>query len=423
MTEKNIKRNPLEAARHQIKLACAKLNLPEVYYDYLKEPERFIEITIPVRMDDGSTRIFKGYRSQHSSLRGPSKGGIRFHPQVDADEVKALSLWMSFKCEIAGIPYGGGKGGITVDPHKLSVSEKERLARGWVRGLYRYIGEQRDIPAPDVNTDGQIMSWMADEYNLLNGVQENGTFTGKPLALGGSQGRTAATGYGVAIITQEALKAHGLSVNGARVAVQGFGNVGSYTVKCLEEMGAIVQYIAEYDDAHGMFALYSPEGLSYDALSRHKEKNGSLYTYPDAEHISIDTFFSADVDVLLPCALENAITADNASLIRAKMIVEGANGPVSQDADPILEEKGIVVVPDILANSGGVMVSYFEWVQNLSGYYWTEAEVAERQEEKMRGAFHNIANTAAKYHCPYREAAYVFAIERLSELMRLKGRV
>lgn len=413
--------NPLTAAQEEIKKACDKLELEESVYEILKEPQRVIEISIPVRMDDQSIKVFKGYRSAHNDALGPCKGGIRFHPEVHMDEVKALSVWMSLKAAIIGLPYGGGKGGVIVDPKKLSERELENLSRGYVRGLYKYLGEKIDIPAPDVNTNAKIMSWMMDEYNQLHGSHALGVFTGKPIELGGSIGRTEATGFGVAVIAREAIKKLGMEMKEVRAGVQGFGNVGSYTVKSLIEQGAKVTTLLEHDRDNGLFTLYNEEGLSYEELSQYKEENGTLYDFPNATRKSEEAFWETDMDLMVPAALENAIHKDNAGKIRAKLICEGANGPLSSEADQILKEKGIVVTPDVLTNAGGVTVSYFEWVQNLYGYYWKEEEVREKEEELMVKAFHEIWDMMEQEDVSMREAAYLTSVKRIADAMRLKG--
>lgn len=413
--------NPLESARQEIKKACDLLGLDPAVYELLKEPRRVIEVSIPVKMDDGSLKVFKGYRSAHNDAVGPNKGGIRYHPDVNMDEVKALSLWMTFKACITGIPYGGGKGGITVDPKELSEAELERLSRGYVREIYKYLGEKIDVPAPDVNTSGKIMAWMADEYNVLSGSHNLGVFTGKPVEYGGSKGRTEATGFGVAIIAREAAKKHGIDISGAKVGVQGFGNVGSFTVKNLEKLGAHVTSVLEFDREKGQYAIYRDSGFSYDELMEAKNKNGNLLGLADSVEISIEDFWSAEYDILVPAALENAINEDNAEKINAKLVCEGANGPTTPEGDRILKERNIVVTPDVLTNAGGVTVSYFEWVQNLYGYYWTDEEVYEKEEEMMVSAFNAIWEVMEEHGISMREAAYVYSIKKLAEVMKLRG--
>ena len=351
--------NPLLNAQAQVKKACDALGANPAVFELLKEPQRIIEISIPVKMDDGTVKTFKGYRSAHNDAVGPYKGGIRFHPAVNADEVKALSIWMSIKCQVTGIPYGGGKGGITVDPSELSKRELEELSRGYVRGMYRYLGEKLDIPAPDVNTNGQIMAWMQDEYNKISGEQGIGVFTGKPLTYGGSQGRNEATGFGVAVIMRESFKALGKDLKGSTVAVQGFGNVGKFTVKNIMKLGGKVVAVAEFEKEKGAYAVYKAEGFTFAELEAAKAA-GSLTKVAGAKVLTMDEFWSLEVEGLAPCALENAIKEHEANLIKAKVIAEGANGPITLEADEILYKKGVLVAPDILANAGGVTVSYFE---------------------------------------------------------------
>lgn len=412
--------NPLLSAQAQVKKACDALGANPAVYELLKEPQRIIEISIPVKMDDGSIKTFKGYRSAHNDAVGPYKGGIRFHPAVNADEVKALSIWMSIKCQVTGIPYGGGKGGITVDPSELSKRELEQLSRGWVRGMFRYLGEKLDIPAPDVNTNGQIMAWMQDEYNKLAGEQTIGVFTGKPLTYGGSQGRNEATGFGVAVITRETLKAVGMDISKATVAVQGFGNVGKYTVKNIIKLGGKVVAVAEFEKERGAFAVYKAEGFTFEELEAAKAA-GSITKVAGAKTITMDEFWALDVDAINPCALENAIKEHEANLIKAKVIAEGANGPVTLEADEILYKKGVVVAPDILANAGGVTVSYFEWVQNLYGYYWTEKEVEEKEERAMVDAFNPIWEMKVAKNVSFRQATYMKSIDRIAKAMEVRG--
>lgn len=413
--------NALLSAQNQVKKACDKLGLEKSVYELLKEPQRIIEISIPVKMDNGEVAVFKGYRAAHNDAIGPTKGGIRFHPAVTSDEVKALSIWMTFKCQVTGIPYGGAKGGVTVDVNKLSERELEQLSRGYVRGLYKYLGEKIDIPAPDVNTNGKIMSYMLDEYIKLTGNQSLGTFTGKPVEWGGSKGRTEATGYGVAIVTQKSCEKMNLKFSDAKIAVQGFGNVGSFTIKCLEDLGAKAVALGEYDRNKGTYALYNENGLSYKELKAFKEKNGTLLNYDKAKVISLEEFFKLDLDVLIPAALENAIDETVAQGIKAKIVVEAANGPTTPKADEILKDKGITVLPDILSNAGGVTVSYFEWVQNLQGYYWSEKEVAEKEKIAMEKAFEAIWNIAEEEGVTHREAAYLLSIKKIATAMKLRG--
>lgn len=413
--------NPLHSAQLEIRKACDLLELDEAVFELLKEPQRVIEVSIPVKMDDGSLKVFKGYRSAHNDAVGPAKGGIRYHPNVNLDEVKALSVWMTFKACITGIPYGGGKGGVTVDPSELSEGELERLSRGYVRGLHRYLGEKIDVPAPDVNTSGKIMAWMADEYNLLHGEQALGVFTGKPVEYGGSKGRNEATGFGVAVITREAAAKNGINMQGARVAIQGYGNVGSFSALNIQKLGAKIVAIQEYDKVHGPYAIIDENGLDFERVMAEKSEKGTLYDLAGATRISVEEFWGLDVDVLVPAALENAINEENAALINAKIIAEGANGPVTPKGEEILKEKGIEIIPDVLTNAGGVTVSYFEWVQNLYGYYWTDQEVYEKEEKMMVDAFQAIWDVKEAHQITMREAAYVYAIQKLAKVMKLRG--
>lgn len=409
--------NPLIGAQQRVKVACEKLGLGADVYEILKYPQRMLEVSVPVKMDDGSVRVFTGWRAQHNTAVGPSKGGVRFHPNVTRDEVAALSIWMTFKCSVTGIPYGGGKGGIIVNPKELSAGELERLCRGYVDAIYPILGEKKDVPAPDVNTNAQIMAWMTDEYIKLSGESSFGTFTGKPVELAGSLGRTKATGLGISIIMNEALKKQGKSLDGARVAIQGFGNVGSFTAKCAYDMGARVVAIAEWNTT-----LYNENGIDIEKLMQFKADNaGSIKGFPDASEISIEEFWGLDVDVLSPCAMENTINSETAPLIKTSLVVEGANGPTTLDGDKILQDKGITVVPDILANAGGVTVSYFEWVQNRYGYYWGESEVEQKEETAMKTAFDAIYKIKEEYNVSMREATYMYSVKRVATAMKLRG--
>ncbi|MFK4785228.1 NAD-specific glutamate dehydrogenase [Fusobacterium sp. MFO224] len=414
-------KNVFEMAQAQVKTACDKLGMEANVYELLKEPRRVIEVNIPVKMDDGSIRIFKGYRSQHNDAVGPTKGGIRFHQNVSLEEVKALSIWMTFKCSVTGIPYGGGKGGIIVDPSELSKGELERLSRGYIEGIYKLIGEKTDVPAPDVNTNGQIMSWMVDEYNKLTGTSAIGTLTGKPLEFGGSKGRNEATGFGVAVTAREAAKKLGIDMKEAKLAVQGFGNVGAYTVKNIEKLGGTVAVVAEWSKADGAYAIYKEDGLDFQAMMDYKAANGTLVGFPGSKKITMEEFWASDVDIVIPAALENAIDAAQAELIKAKLVCEAANGPITEAGDEVLNRKGITVTPDILTNAGGVTVSYFEWVQNLYGYYWEEAEVEEKEEVAMVRAFEALWAIKEEYNVTMRESAYMHSVKRVAEAMKVRG--
>ena len=413
--------NPLQSAQQQVKDACDALNLEPEVYELLKEPKRVIEVSIPVRMDDGSLKVFKGYRAVHNDAIGPGKGGIRFHPDVNLDEVKALSVWMTFKCGVMGVPYGGGKGGIAVDPLQLSKGELERLSRGYIQGLHKYLGEKIDIPAPDVGSSGQVMAWMVDEYTKLKGDNSLGVITGKPVAWGGSEGRNEATGFGVSVIAREAARELGIEMKGAKVAIQGFGNVGSYTVKNVQGQGATIVAIGEWAPSVGTYAIYNKDGLDFYDMKKHVEEHGNLVEYPKGERISLEDFWKLEVDILIPAALENAITSDQAKVINAKLVCEAANGPITPDADAILAERKIPVTPDILTNAGGVTVSYFEWVQNLYGYYWSEAEVEEKQEVEMVKAFNEIWRMKNEYNVTIRKAAYMNSVAKVAEVMKFRG--
>lgn len=413
--------NPLDNAQLQIKKACDALGLEQNAYELLKENERTIEIVIPVKMDDGSMKTFKGYRSVHNTAVGPGKGGLRFHPSVHMDEVKALAIWMTFKGCVTGIPYGGAKGGVQVDPMELSNNELEQVARGYVRGLFKYLGEKIDIPAPDVGTNPQVMAWMIDEYIKLTGKHEIGVITGKPVLWGGSEGRNEATGFGVAVIAREFAKANDMNLNGSKIGVQGFGNVGSFTVKNLQEQGGNIIALAEWDKINGTYAIYNEKGLDFNELQKYREENKTLYGFTGSTVISLDDFWELDIDILVPAALENAITEKEAKVIKAKLICEAANGPITPEADIILKERGIEVSPDILTNSGGVTVSYFEWVQNLYGYYWSEEEVVEKQEIEMIKAFNNVWKIKKEHDVSLREASYMFSVKKVSDVMKLRG--
>jgi glutamate dehydrogenase len=417
----NEKLNPFESAQSQIKSACDALGLEPAVYELLKEPQRVIEISIPVKMDDGSIKVFKGYRSMHNDAVGPGKGGIRFHLGVNMDEVKALSIWMTFKCCVTGIPYGGAKGGVTVDPQTLSKGELERLSRGYIQGLYKYLGEKIDVPAPDVNTNGQIMAWMTDEYIKLTGRNEIGVITGKPVEWGGSKGRNEATGFGVAVVAREFAKKYDIELKGAKVAIQGFGNVGSFTVKNVQGQGAKIVSIGEWARDVGTYAIYNEDGLDYEDMAKYMKEHKNLVNYPNGKMITLDDFWELDVDILIPAALENAITAEVAEKINAKLICEAANGPITPDADVVLERRGIPVSPDILTNSGGVTVSYFEWVQNLYGYYWTEEEVVEKQEIAMIQAFNFIWKIKEEHDVTMRKATYMHSVKKIADVMKLRG--
>ncbi|AND41967.1 glutamate dehydrogenase [Cytobacillus oceanisediminis 2691] len=398
-----------------IKEALNKLGYADEMYELLKEPLRMLTVRIPIRMDDRSTKIFTGYRSQHNDAVGPTKGGVRFHPEVNEDEVKALSMWMSLKCGIVDLPYGGGKGGIICDPRSMSMGELERLSRGYVRAISQIVGPTKDIPAPDVYTNSQIMAWMMDEYSRLREYDSPGFITGKPLVLGGSQGREKATAQGVVICIEEAAKKRGISIEGARVAVQGFGNAGSFLAKFMHDAGAKVVAIS---DAYG--ALYDPNGLDIDYLLDRRDSFGTVTTLFD-NTLTNEELLELDCDILVPAAVSNQITAANAHNIKASIIVEAANGPTTLEATKILSDRGILLVPDVLASSGGVTVSYFEWVQNNQGYYWTEEEVTEKLKKVLVQAFDNVYQTSQQRKVNMRLAAYMVGARKMSEASRFRG--
>lgn len=410
--------NIFEMAQIPLNKAIETMELDAGAAAIIAVPERTLEVSIPVKMDDGTTKVFTGYRSQHSTILGPAKGGVRYHQNVSMDEVKTLAFWMTCKCAVAGLPYGGGKGGIIVDPAKLLKAELERLTRGYIDKIAPIIGEKRDIPAPDMNTNAQIMGWMMDEYSKLNGQYEPGFITGKAISVGGSLGRTAATGRGVVVAALEALKLQGIQPYEATAAVQGFGNVGSWTAKLFCDAG--VKVIA-LSDVYG--AIFKADGFDCYDVDAYVKKTGSVVGYPGSKAITNAELLAMEVTVLAPCAIELQLTAENAAAVQASIICEGANGPTTPEADDILEAKGVMVIPDILANGGGVTVSYFEWVQNLYRYFWPEEEVIEKQNALMRKAFKAVYEKAKQYNVTLRVAAYMVALGSLEEAMKIRGMV
>ncbi|WP_175640151.1 Glu/Leu/Phe/Val family dehydrogenase [Metabacillus schmidteae] len=405
----------LTSTQSIIKDAVQKLGFSREMYELLKEPLRMITVRIPVRMDDGSIKIFTGYRSQHNDAVGPTKGGVRFHPEVNEEEVKALSIWMSLKCGITNIPYGGGKGGIICDPRNMSFGELERLSRGYVRAISQIVGSTKDIPAPDVYTNSQIMAWMMDEYSRLREFDSPGFITGKPLVLGGSQGRETATARGVTICIEEAVKKKGIDLEGARIIVQGFGNAGSFLAKFMHNAGAKVIGIS---DAHG--ALYDQKGLDIDYLLDRRDSFGTVTTlFKDV--MTNKELLEKECDILVPAAISNQITAQNAPHIKASIVVEAANGPTTIEATKILNDRGVLLVPDILASAGGVTVSYFEWVQNNQGYYWSEEEVADKLRKVMVDSFENIYQMSQRHQVDMRLAAYMVGIRKHAEASHFRG--
>ncbi len=400
----------------QFDAAAKKLKLDPVILEFIKMPRRATIVNLPVKMDDGSFRMFTGYRVQHSIARGPAKGGIRFHPNVTLDEVQALASWMTWKCAVVNIPFGGGKGGIVCDPNKMSHRELERLTRRYVADLSDVFGPDSDIPAPDVGTGPQAMAWFLDTYSMKAGHCELGVVTGKPIVLGGSQGRLEATGRGVVICVREAVRHLGMHLDDCTAAVQGFGNVGSVAARLLHEHGVKVTHIS---DVNG--AIYKPDGIDVFNLLDYVATHKTILDYPGAEIIEPAQVLTAKVDILIPAALENQITKVNARSIKCKILAEGANGPTTPDADDILDKKGITVIPDILANAGGVTVSYFEWVQNRIGYYWSEEEVNRRLEEKVVASFHDVLRMSEEHKVSLRIAAFMLAITRVVEVVHLRG--
>ncbi|SIS55631.1 Glu/Leu/Phe/Val family dehydrogenase [Salimicrobium salexigens] len=407
--------NVLTSTRTIIQNALDKLGYPEEVYELLKEPVRMMTVRIPVRMDDGSIKIFTGYRSQHNDAIGPTKGGVRFHPDVNETEVKALSIWMSLKAGIVDLPYGGGKGGIICDPREMSFRELEGVSRGYVRAISQIVGPTKDIPAPDVFTNSQIMAWMMDEYSRIDEFNNPGFITGKPIVLGGSHGRETATAKGVTICIDEAAKKKGIDIEGARVVVQGFGNAGSFLAKFMYDKGAKIVGIS---DALG--GLYDPEGLDIDYLLDRRDSFGTVTNLFD-DTITNKELLELDCDVLVPAAVQNQITEENAHNVKASIVVEAANGPTTLGGTKILSDRGILLVPDVLASAGGVTVSYFEWVQNNQGYYWTEEEVEEKLHKVIIKGFDNIYNTAETRRVDMRLAAYMVGVRKMAEAARFRG--
>ncbi len=407
--------NPLLEFQSILKDAIQTLNYPNVVYELLKEPIRFLEVRIPVRMDDNSTKVFYGYRAQHNDATGPTKGGIRFHPDVTPEEVKALSAWMSMKCGITGLPYGGAKGGIICDPRTMSLRELEALSRGYVRAISQIVGPTKDIPAPDVYTNSQIMAWMLDEYDHIREFDSPSFITGKPIALGGSKGRETATSKGLFYITQLISELLQISLKDMKIIVQGFGNVGSYLALYLHQLGAKVVGISDV-----LGGVYDENGLDIPYLIEKRDSFGVVSNLFN-NTISNMELLEKECDVLIPAALGGQITERNAANLKCKIVVEAANGPTTGEAAKILAEREILVVPDILANSGGVIVSYFEWCQNNQGYYWSEEEVDQKLKEKMTTSFWKVVETSKKYNVSLKVAAYIIGIDTLVESSRLRG--
>jgi glutamate dehydrogenase/leucine dehydrogenase len=411
------KENPFEAMMSRFHKASQILGLEEEIYNVLKNPARQVIVSLPVTMDDGAIKVFEGYRVIHSTILGPSKGGIRFDPHVNLDEVKALAAWMTWKCAVVDIPYGGAKGGVTCNPREMSAGEIERLMRAYTQAMADVFGPDQDIPAPDMGTGPREMAWLMDQYSRIQGMTTHAVVTGKPLVMGGSLGRTEATGRGVMVTALTAMEKLKINPYKATIAVQGFGNVGSWAARLLHERGLIVQAISDLSGAY-----FNTNGIDIDQAIKYRDANkGSLTGFTGAEVISNDDLLTLPVDILVPAATEDVISSNNAGDIKAKLIVEGANGPTSSRADNIIHEKGITVVPDILANAGGVTVSYFEWVQNRLGYKWTADRVNRRSDRIMKDAFNNVYKTALEYKVPMRIAAYMVAIDKVAKTYKFRG--
>ncbi len=409
--------NPFDIAQSQLDEAAAILELDPAVHAYLREPVRELHITLSIRMDNGSSRVFKGFRVQYNDSRGPTKGGIRFHPDETIDTVKALAAWMTWKCAVVDIPLGGGKGGVICNPKELSTTELERLSRAYIRQVGRIIGPEMDIPAPDVYTTPQIMAWMADEYSVLKGQNQFGVITGKPLALGGSKGREDATARGGLYCVREAAKVLNFDTHGATMAIQGFGNAGQFAAQLGPQLIGTVT-VAVSDSQGG---IYNPDGLNAADVIAYKKQHGTIVGYPKAQPISNADLLELNVDILVPSALENVITAENAHRIKAKIVAELANGPTTPEADKVLYENGVYVIPDFLCNAGGVTVSYFEMVQNAYGRYWSEKTVHERLNEKITNAFHAVHERAQDLQVHNRLGAYCVAVSRVAEAVQMRG--
>ncbi len=418
MSGEKEKESTYTATRNLMKECVNKMELSPAVYEYLKEPFRFIEVSIPLEKDEGGIEVITGYRSQHNNVLGPYKGGIRFHPEVTVEETKALSMWMTLKCAIVGVPFGGGKGGVICDPRNMSLKEKERVSRGYIRAMANFLGPEIDIPAPDVYTDAQVMAWMADEYSSIKQVPAFGVVTGKPIPVGGCVGRKEATSRGCAYIAKEAANTLNIPLKGARIAIQGAGNVGGYAATLLREEGAKIIAIS---DSRG--GVYHPEGLEVDKVLTYKKETGALKGFTGGEEISNRELLALECELLIPAAMENQITGENADSVKARIIVEGANGPTTPEADLILNDKKILLAPDVLANAGGVTVSYFEWVQNNYGFIWDEVTVNSRLEKRMTDAFRMVYNFNQENGAQsnLRTSAYMYSVRKLAEAMEHRG--
>ena len=407
---------PLEVAQQQFDVAADVLNLNPNLRKVLREPHRQLIVHFPVKMDDGRIEMFTGYRVQHNIARGPAKGGVRFHQDVNLEEVTALAMWMTWKCAVVGIPFGGGKGGVVVNPKELSVSELENLTRRYATEISIIMGPEKDIPAPDVGTSAREMAWMMDTYSMHVGYSVPAVVTGKPLSVGGSEGRADATARGVQYVTQEAAKDHDIALEGARVSVQGYGNVGRPTVRFMGDAGCKIVAVS---DVNG--GLYNPQGIDVAMLERWFQERGTIAGFPNAEAIGSKAVLEVPCDILIPAALENQLTRDNAPGVKARMIVEAANGPTTPAADAILNDRGITVVPDVLANAGGVTVSYFEWVQDLQAFFWDETEINARLERIMKRSYIQVRDMAEKRAVDLRTAAQLLGISRVAEALQVRG--
>lgn len=410
------KENPFESMMQRFDIAAHLLNLEPGAYEYLKTPVRQVIVSIPIAMDNGEIKVFEGYRVIHNDILGPSKGGIRYAPDITLDEVKALAAWMTWKCAVMNIPFGGAKGGVRCDPAKLTMAQLEKITRRYTANLLDVLGPDRDVPAPDINTNEQIMAWIMDTYSMHMRRTETAVVTGKPLILGGSLGRKEATGRGCMIVTLAAMERMGMKPKDTSVVVQGFGNVGSTTAQLLSEQGCKIIGIGDISSAY-----YNKKGIDIRKAIEWVQRNRSLAGFPGAEMIKQEELLELECDVLVPAAKEDQITHRNAPRIKAKIICEGANGPTTAKADPILQDKGILVIPDILANAGGVTVSYFEWVQDRIGYFWSLERVNARLEEMMKSAFETVFDTAEKYKVSLRIGAYVLAIDKVARTLKLRG--
>lgn len=411
-----MKIDPWKNALKQLDDAAKILKLDPGIRDMLGTPKKVLTVALPVKMDNGKIKVFTGYRSQHNDFRGPHKGGIRYHPDVTIEEVKALSMWMTWKCAIVDVPFGGGKGGIICDPKRMSAGEKERMTRRYAYAISEIIGPGKDIPAPDVYTTGKEMAQIMDVYSVMHGQGEPAVITGKPLSVGGSLARNVATGLGVAYCVREGAKKIGLKLKGAKVVIQGYGNAGTFSGEYLEKMGAKVIAVS---DSKG--SITNPKGLNSKKVLEYKDKHGSVVGYPGSKKISTEQLLTTPCDILVPAALENQITPDIAKKIKCKIIAEAANGPTTPEADEILFKKGIMVIPDILANSGGVCISYLEWVQNLQRYYWTFNEVAKKMEEHIVRGFNDTYNLAKKHKVDMRKGSMVLAVTRVLDSFNARG--